>query len=77
MQSSSSRPPGQQPSSSAFVTNKPTRSAKASVLANEALSNVRATAAELPPALRFYVYILEAADSYRLNSNLLRYVSTT
>jgi hypothetical protein len=41
--------------------------------AQEGSHSVRLVAAEFPPALRLYVLILEAADSYRLNSNLIRY----
>ena len=38
----------------------------------EGINSAKAAAAEFPAALRFYVLILEAADSHRLNSNLLR-----
>lgn len=48
------------------------RTSRAAGAAPEGLNSAKAAAAEFPPALRFYVLILEAADSHRLNSNLLR-----
>ena len=42
--------------------------------APEGLASAKRAAAEFPAALRFYVLILEAADSHRLNSNLLRWL---
>lgn len=39
----------------------------------EGVSGATQAAAEFPPALRLYVLFLEAADSFRLNSALMRW----
>jgi len=73
-----SSPPSSGPS---LAFNKPSHSARHSASkpqpakpGQDPSHSVRAVAAEFPPALRLYVLILEATDSYRLNANLDRYI---
>ena len=68
----SSRPGQNHPASSGPSISRRISSGKNAGSTPGATSSAKAVAAEFAPALRFYVLILEAADSHRLNSNLLR-----